>query len=152
MPLPGKVLEIDYARYGRGEAQMAWLDAKLSLSFTEGAGQQLVLGIIDTLLKILDEKGVAIGHLKFVLTGGGQSAKVSLTGLEELGWWDSVPDLPGEEIEMLVNMRAETSADQLHQSLQQALERVLDQMSFEFEESNLEFFHPVEPKPTYRIS
>jgi len=151
-PLPVESLEIDYVRYGRGEAQMAWLDETLDLTFTEGEGQQVAAGIIAELLNILEQEGAAIGHLKFILSGGGQSAKVSFTGLEEPGWRESVPELPGEEIQILVNMRAETAAELLHLYLHQALDRVLEQRHFKVEESNVEYFHPAQPKPTHRIS
>ena len=151
VPLPGDALEIDYQRYGRGEARMAWLDETLSFSVKAGQGRQVVIEVIDALLAILAEEGVGIGHLKFVLEGGGKSAKVSFTGLEEIGWREGIPELPGKGIQMLVNMRAETEAGLLQQFLHRVLQSTQDQIPFGFEETNVDFFHPAEPKPTYRM-
>lgn len=150
-PLPDAALDIDYDRYGRGEAQMAWLDETLSLSVSGAEGRQVVLAIIDALLDVLSQESVAIGHLKFVLDDGGAPAKISFTGLEEVGWQAAVPELPGDEIQMLVNMRAETAAEMLHQYLRQALAGVQGKFEFAFKETDVEFFHPTQPKPTHRL-
>lgn len=151
VPLPAKALEIDYDRYGRGEAQMAWLDATLMLKTQAGQGPAVVAAIIAALLEVLSEQGAAIGHLKFALEGGDRSAKISFTSLEAVGWRASLPELPGEDVRMLINMRAETAADQLYQYLQQALEKVHAKIRFEVEVSNLANFHPSEPRPTHRM-
>jgi hypothetical protein len=150
-PLPDTALDIDYGRYGRGEAHMAWLDETLSLSVSSAEGRQVVLAIIEALLDALSQERAAIGHLKFVLDGSGAPAKISFTGLEDIGWQEAVPELPGDEIKILVNMRAETAADRLHQVLHRALARVQNRFEFTFRETDVEFFHPSQPKPTHRL-
>lgn len=150
--LPQKSLDIDYERYGRGETHMAWLNETLSLLVPEGEGRQIVETIIESLLEKLDQEQAAIGHLKFVISGGDVSTKISFTGLEEMGWEGQIPAQPGTDIQMLVNMRAETEAGRLHQLLHGALASCQDRFDFQFIESNVEFFHPAEPKPTHRLS
>jgi Ni2+-binding GTPase involved in maturation of urease and hydrogenase len=150
--LPDEALEIDYLRYSHGEAQMAWLDETLALSFPEGGGRQILIEIISELLKILEREKVAIGHLKFVLTDRGASTKISFTGLEELGWQNDIPVGLGGVVQILINLRAEAAAHLLHQHLRRALFEVQNRFSFDFQETNVDFFHPGKPEPTHRLS
>ena len=150
--LPLESLDIDYERYGRGEAHMAWLDETLALTTIPGGeGQQVVVGIIEALLAILHRTDTGIGHLKFVVSSGDVSAKLSFTGLEEPDWRAQVPAGLGGRIQVLVNMRAETEAARLHQYLQQALVEAQKRISFAYEETNVAFFHPGQPNPTHRL-
>lgn len=145
------VLDIDYDRYGRGEARMAWLDETLSLKIPAGEGQQVLGGIIQSLLKILREEKAAIGHIKFIIDSGGVSTKLSLTSLEEPGWLAAIPHHLEGEIRLLVNMRAETDASWLHRALLKALTQAQEQTRFAYQETHVDFFHPAQPKPTHRM-
>jgi Ni2+-binding GTPase involved in maturation of urease and hydrogenase len=151
VPLPLESLDIDYKRYGRGEAQMAWLDETLHLEVPSGQGREVLAAIITELLAILRKMQVAIGHLKFVLKSGNVSAKLSFTGLEAPGWSEALPAGLGGEVQVLVNMRAETEADRLHAALRQALSQAQQQIPFVYQETKVAFFHPTQPRPTHRL-
>lgn len=152
VPLPGRSLEIDYARYGRGEAHMAWLDETLTLSIQQDDRRIVVIDWLNTLLGKLKEKGVGVGHLKFVMQSGETSAKFSFTGVEEFDWQEAVPVMPSHTIRILVNARAETSAAELRYYILHSLQQTQEKHDFSYKEANIDFFHPGEPKPTYRIS
>ena len=151
VPLPGTSLEIDYDRYGRGEAQMAWLDETLTLTIQQDDQRSVVIDWLNLLLGKLKEKGVSVGHLKFVLQSGETSTKLSFTGVEEMGWHEDVPELPSNSIQILVNARAETSAAELRYYILHSLQQTQEKHDFVYKEANIDFFHPGEPKPTYRI-
>jgi len=152
VPLPGSSLEIDYDRYGRGEAHMAWLDETLTLSIQQDDPRMVIIDWLNTLLGTLKEKGFGVGHLKFVLQSGEWSAKLSFTSVDEMDWEDAVPEIALADIQILVNARVETTAVELRQIILLSLQQTQEKHTFSYEETNVEFFHPGEPKPTYRIS
>jgi len=151
VPLPGTSLEMDYDRYGRGESLMAWLDETLTLSIQQDDKRVVVIDWLNSLLGKLKEKGVSVGHLKFVLQSGEMSTKISFTSVEEMGWHEILPELPSNSIQILINARAETSAAELRYYILHSLQQTQEKHAFTFKEANIDFFHPDEPKPTYRI-
>ncbi len=150
---PGNSLDLDYERYGRGEAQMAWLDEKLFLSFDgEQQPRHIVIGFFQHLLDLLAHNHIGIGHLKFILQWDSTSVKLSFTGLPETGWQSAIPRIPTGEVHILVNARVETSAETLRQVLLEALHKTQSEHPFTFIEENVSFFHPGKPQPTHRIT
>jgi Ni2+-binding GTPase involved in maturation of urease and hydrogenase len=148
---PGSSLEIDYARYGHGEAHMAWLDETLLLRVPEGQARQVVIDFFQNLLELLRAAEVAIGHLKFILQSGAVSAKISFTAVDEPGWQAAIPPLPGGEARLLVNARVEAQAEDLRRYFQEALQLTQASYRFSYQEEAVSFFHPGQPKPTHRM-
>lgn len=151
LSLPERTLNLDYERYGRGEAQMAWLDESLYFEFSAGNSRMVIIRIIEAILDILRADGVGIGHLKFFLQDGAHDIKVSLTGVLEEDWDQALPKELGDKVQMLVNMCAETSAEQLHQFFLWALHEVQQRYAYDFTETNLDYFHPAKHDPTFRL-
>lgn len=147
LALPDTVLDIDYARYGRGEAQLAWLDQAVVLAAAPGQGRAVVLRFLDFLTGTLAAQGITIGHLKFWLRAGGVEAKLSFPTLPEPGWEDRVPDLPGEQVHILINARVETPAARLQQVVREALAQV----GGAEQGGSAAAFHPGQPRPTHRL-
>jgi hypothetical protein len=144
--LPTQSLEIDYARYGLGEAQLAWLDGMVYL---KGAGLEagLKLMIKDVVSK-LRSRGAPIGHLKFLIQSGETEAKLSFVTLEERGWEDHIPSIQGNEARLLVNARVEMPAADLRELFHSSLV----ESNLEFSEDGVSYFHPKQPNPTYRYA
>ncbi len=147
LTLPKTTLDIDYLKYGAGEAQLAWLDEEVLLRFPTGQGQQMLRQMIHRLTSILATQEAAIGHLKFILTAKGISEKISFPTLEEPGWQEKIPPLEGNEAVLLVNARVEMAADDLRHLLRQVLEE--SGLTYQIREERA--FHPKQPKPTHRF-
>ncbi len=150
--LPPAALEIDYARYGAGEAQLAWLDVQVSLTFPENQGHRLLRGAIDQLLLALAARKAGIGHLKFILQGPGilgetGGVKLSFPTLEEPGWAERIPEIYGTQASLLVNARVEMPAEELSRLLRDTLAG----SGMDFQLSGAMAFHPSQPNPTHRI-
>jgi G3E family GTPase len=145
LDLPGAALELDYARYGAGEAQLAWYDVGMVLHFPENQGRALLRLAMKRLLRDLAERKAGIGHLKFILQGSG--VKLSFPTLEEPGWEERIPEIHGSEASLLVNARVEMPAEELGRMVQAALA----ESGIEFNEHDGRAFHPTQPKPTHRI-
>ena len=151
LALPQTTLEIDYARYGAGEALLAWLDEEIELDLPAGQGRALVRQIITRVTAELAQRGAGIGHLKFIIQDGSPSgeggAKVSIPTLEEPGWEEQIPDLPGGKVGLLVNARVEMPALDLRALLSQVLEKSGVKYQIQSESA----FHPGQPNPTHRM-
>lgn len=145
---PARVLEIDYQRYAAGEASLAWMDQTVRLVVPDGGGRQVVKLMIERLAQGLAREKAGIGHLKFILRAGEVESKLSFPTLEEPGWEQRIPALPGSEVEILINARAELPAASLQGLLRQALEQPGVQVALGAGEA----FHPKEPRPTHRYS
>ncbi len=152
LALTPAILDIDYARYGKGEAKLAWLDMELSMSFPEAQGKYLLQDACKFLLSELSSRKAAIGHLKFLVYGFNSGAeegsfKISFTTLPEPGWETLIPDFPGHEIQLLVNARVEMPAEELRHLVEQSFTRggIICRVNEGIA------FHPPQPKPAYRM-
>lgn len=143
LELPPASLEIDYDRYGAGEARLAWLDEEIRLSVPAGHGRAVVMDLLARFAEAIRSRGASIGHVKFIV----ESEKISLPTLEEPGWLDRVPDIPGGMAVVLVNARVEMPSDELRTLLR----GVLDETGFPYTVNHEAAFHPDRPKPTHRM-
>jgi Ni2+-binding GTPase involved in maturation of urease and hydrogenase len=147
LELPDVHLEIDYVRYGEGEARLAWLDEELTLVLPEENPRARLVDLFRRILGAIEIRGAGVGHLKFILQSGNQGVKISFPALEEPGWESRVPEVPGGKASLLVNARVEMPAEELRGLLQKALE----DSGLEYSIGSTQAFHPGFPKPTHRM-
>lgn len=142
---PRRSLELDYQRYGAGEAQLAWLDARVLIT---GRPKEITANFLDLLVTRLREAGAGIGHLKMTLPSASGEVKFSLTG-GDLPASSSII-LPQDLIagEMLLNLRAEIAESRLRD----ILSSVLTECEPYLEIREQAVFHPGQPVPVHRIS
>jgi Ni2+-binding GTPase involved in maturation of urease and hydrogenase len=57
-PLPDQSLQIDYQRYGEGEARLAWLDEEINLKVPAGQGRMMIQRLLEALLAELQQQGL----------------------------------------------------------------------------------------------
>lgn len=143
--LPEASLEIDYDRYGRGEAQLAWLDEAVVLRGVEASNS--LRWIIIEMVRLLKEQNRAVGHLKFSAQTGEGTVKISFPTLEEDGWEQRLPMFEEQEIRLIVNARVEMPA----QDLRELFKRCLSQCGVGYSEEGVNYFHPSQPDTTHRI-
>ncbi len=149
---PVEVLDIDYARYGAGEATLAWLDERFVFSVPEGMGRMAVNRFLEALLDALHREALAIGHLKFLIQAGAVEQKVSFpTLVPEDDWRSGVPDLPGTEVSLIVNARVEAEAGNLQILVTEAALTAAEEAGGTIDVVNVAAFHPGFPNPTYRM-
>jgi Ni2+-binding GTPase involved in maturation of urease and hydrogenase len=150
---PTTTLEIDYDRYGAGEAMLAWLDEQVTFTVEEGTGKQVVARFLSAVLRRLEQGEHAVGHLKvFISTGAGQSTKLSFPTLQVGGWERQIPMLQGTHVEILVNARVEMGAEELNRLIQAALAETAAEGVEGYQAANLAAFHPSYPTPTHRFA
>ena len=144
--LPAAPLQMDYQRYGAGEARMAWLDEAILLQAPSGAAD--IRRVIESLTAAIQVRGAGIGHLKFWIQSEKNAIKLSIPTLEEPGWQRALVALPAGPVRLLTNARLEMDAAELHRMV----EDVLNASGLSWQAGSVEFFHPAQPRPTHRLT
>ncbi|MBE2272053.1 MAG: hypothetical protein IAE80_27710 [Anaerolinea sp.] len=142
-------LDIDYQRYGGGEADLAWLDAEIELRLCDADRRDLVQAFLVRLEHQLSVERIPIGHLKLVVADGDTQAKFSLTAINEPGWEATVPLRRSNHLTLLLNLRAQTEANRLEAAARAALADALG--GGEPARWSAQYFQPGFPKPTHRL-
>ncbi len=147
-----KPLELDYARYGSGEARLAWLDERLVLKLPSGQAGALLIDLIRAILSGLQGLQAPVGHLKFFIQAGEKEVKVSFPTLTEKNWESQLQGLDGvAEVQLLINGRVEIEAPVLNDLIQAALAKVAQTFQAETSQVQIDYFHPGFPHPTHHM-
>ncbi len=157
----GRFLDIDYDRYGEGEALLGWLNATVEIKcegcgVDEFDGNELLESIAMMLRSRLEMAGGEVAHLKMTLTPMGDPYEIAAINLVR---GDSLPELshrlyePIEDGELLLNIRAEVDPSTLEEAAQGALEEAIAiNRGIMFRIAHLEHFRPGMPTPTHRLT
>lgn len=155
-----RFLEIDYDRYGEGEALLGWLNATVEIKTDSGLdefdGNELLQSLAASLKEKLELAGAEVAHLKMTLTPAGDPYEIAAINLVR---GDSMPELshrlyePLEDGELLLNIRAEVDPDTLEEAATAALEaEIAVARGLLFRIAHLEHFRPGMPVPTHRMT
>ncbi len=150
-PGAGTVLsQLDYAVYARAEAVLGWLNAAVKLSSDSPLSPADVLrSMIVSIRDALKRRKASIGHLKMVVTGGGQSMWANLTHLE------AEPTVSEPRMEavaggtLIINARVHLSPEDLERIVRNALVQLQAQQGVHTEVLDLQCFSPAYPDPPY---
>jgi Ni2+-binding GTPase involved in maturation of urease and hydrogenase len=148
---PAGAIEMDYERYGAGEAELAWLDQKIRLTAPRGRLREAVVALMGGLLDGIRDRRLPIGHVKFLIRQGGEEVKISSTAFDDQAWRDEVPPLLGREATVTVNARVQADAALLDELAGAALEQTRAKTRARCLELTTDFFHPGFPRPTHRM-
>ena len=156
-----RFLDIDYEKYGEGEALLGWLNAAVEIKcdgrrVDEFDGNELLETIATALRTKLEEAGAEVAHLKMTLNPLGDPMEIASINLVR---GDSEPELshrlyePLDEGELLLNIRAEVDPDTLERAADAGLEQAIAMdSSLLFRITHLEHFRPGMPTPTHRVT
>lgn len=142
---------IDYARYGAGEAALAWLDAEVRVDAAGGGARAAAGRLVRAVIAGVSREADAIGHVKFLIRDHLHDVKVSCTAADEppdtgiAAELRRVDRLSDRRLHVVVNARAEIGA--------QRLQRVLDRAAAAPGGAALTVirsaaFHPAPPQPS----
>lgn len=142
-------LEIDYARYARAEAALAWLNLSLTLDLESSLSPALVVGpFLDRLDEALTLAAIPIVHLKVFDSSatGWLKAAICANGQEPRVEGNLDASAVGRH-ELLVNVRAKGDPAQV----QEIVEAQMRQLEGEALDVRLSCFSPAAPKPERRV-
>ncbi len=150
LPLPQTALDIDYDRYGAGEAALAWLDQGVRLVLPGGDLRPATITVIQAIVDRLRQQQTPVGHLKFLINGQQKPVKISFVTLDDNTWPQHIPNLTGDEITLMVNARVQLNAERLRDLVSDAVAEAQAQYGGTFEALDVDYFHPAYPQPTHR--
>jgi len=142
-------LEIDYTRYARAEAALAWLNLSFILRLSSPLSPTLVVGpFIDLLDVALTRAGISIVHLKVFDRSASGWLKAALCANGEEPRVEGNLDASAASLhELLVNLRAKGDPAQVRE----IIEAQLQQLEREALDVRLDCFSPAAPKPERRV-
>ncbi len=146
-----KIIDVDYDTYAKGEAELGWLNASISLVAREATGwdafARSVIGLIHC-----DPAGsrAEIGHLKLLISNpsGQVVVNVTLTG-EMPDTRGNIGTLAGTAL-LIVNVRVGMEPQELKSIVERSITAAAGR-GIEISELSLNSFRPAYPRPTYRM-
>ena len=149
LPSGRAVLEIDYEQYAQAEAELAWLNVRVSFEPDTLLSPAMVLGpLLDSVDQRLTEAGITIVHLKGMATAHTGFLKAALCGNgEEPRLEGNLDASPSAKHEVLLNLRAVGCPD----DVRAVTEGALSQLKGKLSEITLDCFAPKAPLPERRI-
>jgi len=149
-PVKRVSLELDYGKYGEGEAELAWLDKSISIRSNRGDAVMIASKIIRTIHKGIQEHRLTIGHLKFFIETENWKKKISFTstGADSLSW---MADQCTDWVSLLINARVQTDPELLGRIVDAALAQTSQDEECAIEMENVSVFKPGYPRPTHRV-
>ncbi len=145
-----EILEIDYEQYARAEAALVWLNLQVTIEPTVPSSPAMVLGpLLDHLDREFIAKNVSIVHLKAIVDSptGFLKAAMCASG-QEPAVEGALDASPASKHELLLNLRALGSAQQVRE----IVERDLDRIDGKLIGLHIDCFRPAAPKPERRIT
>lgn len=149
--LPTQSLDIDYEKYGAGEAELAWLDEEVDIQVAPREGRHAIISFLDDLLQNIDEKRFAIGHLKIWVHASDAEFKLSFTTLHQNNWQDDIPYFEADQFTLLLNLRAQAPTRLLREIVCESIEVLCWNTGASCQERKSEAFHPGLPTPVHRM-
>jgi len=142
-------LDIDYERYARAEASLAWLNLSFVLEPTFPISPALAIGpFLDQLKEALTAAGSSIVHLKiFDSSFTGWLKAAVCANADEPRVEGNLDASPTSRHEVLVNLRAKGSPDHVRKIVEQRLEKLAGKKL----DVRLDCFSPAPPKPEQRM-
>ena len=155
---PLRVMEVDYDRYGDGEALLGWLNTTLRLTAADDEefdGNSVLRELATSLRTLLRAQDIEVAHLKMTLSSADDPYEIGSINLVRS---DDEPhsshqlDEPLEAGELSVNIRAETAPEVLEAATVAALAEVFSRLAdVNYESTHMASFRPGYPTPVHRV-
>lgn len=144
-------LAIDYDIYGKGEADLAWLDEEIMIESENENVTLFAYQLIEEILLQIKQQHFTIGHLKFMLIDHEWNQKISFTTTSTESFANEQSHHSSKQIKIMVNARIETTPDQAKEIIKNAI-AAISAPRIIITESNAVAFQPGYPNPTHRIT
>lgn len=153
-----RVMDVDYERYGRGEAKLGWFNGKYLVQ-AQGAsdfdGNTLLMQFAHAVRTRFLSHGTEVAHLKVSLASGASEAADSDIGAVQWVASERDPEMtiglaaPIHEGVFTINIRAEDDPDRISQTVDEVLSYF---KTVRFLTVHAKHFRPGQPKPIFRVA
>ncbi|MGB8481754.1 MAG: GTP-binding protein [Acidobacteriaceae bacterium] len=144
-----EILDIDYERYARAEAALAWLNLQVTIEPSIPQSPAVILGpFLDHLDREFTANHVTIVHLKAIIDSSTGFLKAAMCANgQEPAVEGALDASPASRHELLLNLRAVGSA----QRVREVVERELGRIDGKLTGLHVDCFHPAAPQPERRV-
>ena len=143
-------LEIDYDLYGEGEAQLAWLDKKISIHSYNHNAIQIAERIARDYHDVILKHQLTIGHLKYFMESDKWKKKLSAT-MTHNDFNSAIEEGPSDYCYMLINARVQTDPSLLRELVYGVIQKIMKEFSCKIIIEKSSSFVPAYPRPTHRF-
>jgi len=144
-------LQIDYDLYADGEAQLAWLDKKVSISSPVNNTIAIAIQLAKDINDAFRSQDLVIGHLKFFIETKRWKKKLSYTITDD----ESDLQIAGQfsnECDVLINARIQSEPEFVKKLVDDILEKTSINHDCKIVVNKWASFKPGYPRPTHRIA
>jgi G3E family GTPase len=145
-------VEMDYEKYGKGEAELAWFDQEVEIRHKTGNVFPLIVDLIQLIFNKIVSQRDTIGHLKLMITSGKEQIKISIPTIEQEGWQEDLLQHQGNEAKILINARVQSSPTELSEIIRMAIHEISKIPGVLISTSPADSFQPGFPNPTHRFN
>lgn len=151
---PQQLMEVDYQRYGTGEALLGWLNAEVEIVGRDDMdGDAWMLELARGVSERLQEAACEVAHFKMALNDGG--GRLGVVNQSMSGTNPEVSRRFGGGFgqgTLIVNLRAEGDPEILKWIVQEEMERCAGRAAASCRVKELAAFRPGRPVPTARVN
>jgi hypothetical protein len=146
----GRVLEIDYERYARAEASLAWMNLKATVELATPQSPAMILGpLLDRLDQQLTAAAIPIMHLKATDETPESFLKAAVCANSQAPSVEGALDAsPAKQHQLLVNLRAAAAPERVREIVEAEIERLGAGLTH----LRISCFQPAAPRPEHRIA
>jgi hypothetical protein len=148
-----KSLSLDYDIYAEGEAELGWLNGKVTLMQQAGpiSLDDAAVTLVGHIRNALARLGAEPAHLKVLARAGGAWAVANLVGSGQAVELSRSADVADARVELIINARVATEPEKLESTVASAIEKVAGQLGAEMSVDEMQVLSPGRPEPTHRI-
>ena len=146
-----QMMEMDYATYAEGEAELGWLNCQIT------AAGELRFSLDDVVLKLvaqigqrLSDAGHEVAHLKVLGQTLNDAAVANLVGSAVEAELSLASEIKPTQADLLVNARVAVDPDQLREIVLTVTQKLAKQLNIALTVGNIQSFRPSKPEPTHR--
>ncbi len=145
-----KILDIDYEQYARAEAALAWLNLQVKIEPSVPSSPAMMLGpLLHHLDREFTANQITIVHLKAIIDSPAGFLKAAMCANgQEPAVEGALDASPASQHELLLNLRAVGSAQQVREIVERELHRIDGKLTG----LHVDCFHPAAPKPERRMA
>lgn len=148
-----RAMDVDYNIYGKGEANLSWLDEEIEFISERKDAVSTALNFVDKVYSYAKDNYLPVGHLKFFLSTPDESLKISFTTLIwNENWKDTIKLKESGNVKLMVNARIQTSPEKLREIVSDAVRSFSSDSTLKVKEENISYFQPGFPNPTHRFA
>lgn len=114
-------LVINYQSYGKGEADLTWLDEEISFTSSKTKAGEFAIRFIESVMMDIKQKQIPIGHIKFMLVNGEQAQKISFTAIYDEDWKKNLLPVSSNLVKLMMNARIESTQDMIRTIIQNGI-------------------------------